>query len=64
MPGRDGTGPLGQGPLTGRGLGRCRKHRDIANISREEQRKILQSQLEQLEREKENIIRKINELKD
>ncbi|MEM5878382.1 MAG: DUF5320 domain-containing protein [Candidatus Aenigmatarchaeota archaeon] len=50
MLGRDGTGPLGQGPLTGRGLGRCRKHRDIANISREEQRKILQYQLEQLER--------------
>jgi len=23
MPNRDGTGPLGQGPLTGRGLGRC-----------------------------------------
>jgi len=24
MPNRDGTGPLGQGPGTGRGLGRCR----------------------------------------
>ena len=23
MPGMDGTGPLGQGPLTGRGLGPC-----------------------------------------
>lgn len=23
MPGRDGTGPLGQGPMTGRGLGNC-----------------------------------------
>lgn len=23
MPGRDGTGPLGQGPMTGRGLGCC-----------------------------------------
>jgi len=23
MPGRDGTGPSGQGPLTGRGLGPC-----------------------------------------
>ena len=23
MPGRDGTGPLGLGPLTGRGLGPC-----------------------------------------
>lgn len=23
MPARDGTGPMGQGPLTGRGLGPC-----------------------------------------
>ena len=23
MPGRNGTGPMGQGPMTGRGLGRC-----------------------------------------
>jgi hypothetical protein len=23
MPGRDGSGPLGQGPMTGRGLGVC-----------------------------------------
>lgn len=23
MPGFDGTGPRGQGPMTGRGLGRC-----------------------------------------
>lgn len=25
MPGRDGTGPGGQGPRTGRGMGRCGK---------------------------------------
>lgn len=24
MPARDGTGPLGQGPRTGRGMGNCR----------------------------------------
>ncbi|NMB76564.1 MAG: DUF5320 domain-containing protein [Myxococcales bacterium] len=24
MPGRDGTGPMGQGPVTGGGRGRCR----------------------------------------
>jgi hypothetical protein len=23
MPGRDGTGPLGKGPMTGRGMGYC-----------------------------------------
>lgn len=25
MPGRDGTGPQGKGPSTGRGLGGCKK---------------------------------------
>ena len=25
MPNRDGTGPAGQGPKTGRGLGSCQK---------------------------------------
>lgn len=25
MPGRDGTGPMGQGAMTGRGLGNCVK---------------------------------------
>ncbi len=24
MPGQDGTGPMGNGPRTGRGMGRCR----------------------------------------
>ncbi|MFW0837398.1 MAG: DUF5320 domain-containing protein [Candidatus Komeilibacteria bacterium] len=24
MPNRDGTGPTGKGPMTGRGLGNCR----------------------------------------
>ncbi len=27
MPGFDGTGPLGQGPMTGRGMGYCGGHR-------------------------------------
>ena len=26
MPGRNNTGPLGQGPMTGRGLGLCHHH--------------------------------------
>jgi len=25
MPNRDGTGPQGDGPLTGRGMGKCKK---------------------------------------
>jgi hypothetical protein len=27
MPGFDGTGPMGQGPMTGRGLGPCNRRR-------------------------------------
>lgn len=30
MPGFDKTGPQGSGPLTGRGLGRCRSSEDIS----------------------------------
>jgi hypothetical protein len=30
MPGFDGTGPFGQGPMTGRGFGRCRSEAGIA----------------------------------
>lgn len=26
MPGRDGTGPVGMGPMTGRGMGYCGHH--------------------------------------
>lgn len=31
MPGRDQTGPMGQGPLTGRGLGRCSGNENFTN---------------------------------
>ena len=34
MPARNGTGPLGQGPRTGRGMGICKPSRaDIAQTS-------------------------------
>ncbi len=32
MPGRDGTGPMGRGPLTGRGLGFCRVSRPAGRL--------------------------------
>ncbi len=32
MPGRDGTGPMGIGPLTGRGMGFCRVSRPIGRL--------------------------------
>jgi hypothetical protein len=72
MPGRDGTGPLSEGPMTGRGLGvcnasdtgrglgigrRCRCLRLTADTilganknTLQRQKKILQSQLEKIER--------------
>jgi len=31
MPLRDGTGPFGEGPLTGRGLGGCSKENNVNN---------------------------------
>lgn len=33
MPARDGTGPLGQGPRTGRGMGNCNSTRVSTNQS-------------------------------
>ncbi|MDI3544356.1 MAG: hypothetical protein PWQ28_637 [Candidatus Woesearchaeota archaeon] len=31
MPNMDGTGPMGEGPMTGRGLGRCSSRRYAGN---------------------------------
>ena len=38
MPGLDGTGPMGQGSRTGRGLGRCNPANDTANSNNNFQR--------------------------
>jgi len=32
MPGRDGTGPIGRGAMTGRGLGRCNVTSDAVPV--------------------------------
>ncbi len=49
MPGFDGTGPLGRGPMTGRGLGRCRGFRRIPRwISKEEEVRLLKEELEEI----------------
>ena len=34
MPGGDGTGPLGQGPMTGRGMGWCGHRGDARGLGR------------------------------
>ena len=69
MPGQDGTGPQGQGPMTGRGLGPCGRglgrgrgfgRRFLAtapmNLSEAEEKKILEA-------EKQDIEKRLKELK-
>ncbi|KUO59430.1 MAG: hypothetical protein APF84_07670 [Gracilibacter sp. BRH_c7a] len=34
MPGRDGTGPMGQGSMSGRGMGLCNPNSTSRNINR------------------------------
>jgi hypothetical protein len=84
MPGRDGTGPMGQGPLTGRGLGPCgrglafrrgfgrgfgwRRFLDEPvfepiTLTKEEQKKILEEELKEIEAEKVAIEKKLKEMK-
>ena len=59
MPAMDGTGPLGLGPLTGRGFGRCRWRiapRPV-ELTKTEERKILEA-------EKAEIEKRLKELKE
>ena len=59
MPGMDRTGPLGMGPLTGRGMGRCRwkTAKQPVQLTAEEERKILEA-------EKTEIEKRLKELKE
>ena len=72
MPYQDGTGPLGLGRLTGRGLGPCgrgfrrgfgRRFREPINLSKEEEKKILEAELNEIELEKKEIEKKLKEIK-
>ena len=81
MPGFDGTGPEGRGPLSGRGFGPCAgrgrgygkgfgrgygrspcRYPSI-EFSEEEQKKILQEELKELEAEKEAIETRLKSIK-
>ncbi|MFH1663834.1 MAG: DUF5320 domain-containing protein [archaeon] len=85
MPGYNGFGPAGRGPLTGRGFGYCRKGcgrgfrrgfgRGFRNfgfydepfsrpLTNEEEKKILQEELKDIEDEKKAIEEKLKEIKD
>lgn len=89
MPGQDRTGPGGQGPMTGRGMGLCTRalgrgigrgfrqgfgfRRGFGNrfvytddeivLSKEDEKKILESELAELEREKVEIEKRLKEKK-
>jgi hypothetical protein len=71
MPGGDGTGPLGLWPRTGRGFGRCfgrglglRCWRYApVSLTKEEQKKILEAELKEIEMEKQKIEKRLKEMK-
>ena len=93
MPNRDKTGPTGQGPLTGRGLGPCGaglargrgfgrgfgrglgrgfgrrcwcpmvQQATEVNMPKEDEKKILEAELKEIEAEKAEIAKRLKELK-
>jgi len=77
MPQQDGTGPMGQGPLTGRGLGPCGRGFGFrqgfgrgfgwgfqpVQFSEADEKKILQKELEEIKVEKQDIEKRLKELK-
>jgi len=86
MPGQDRTGPMGQGPLTGRGFGPCgygmRRgfgrgfgfgrgmgfgrgfcYAAPAALTEAEEKKILEAELNEIEAEKQEIAKRLKELK-
>jgi hypothetical protein len=81
MPGQDRTGPLGEGAMTGRGLGLCGNgirrgvgrglgrgcrrgfgFRNQIALTKEEEKKTLESELKTLDLEKQEIERRLSEL--
>jgi hypothetical protein len=73
MPQQDRTGPLGQGPMTGRGLGFCRRGFGYrkgfgfgfqpVQLSETDERKILEQELKDIGSEREEIEKRLKELK-
>jgi len=78
MPYRDGTGPAGQGPMTGRGMGPCGEGmrrgfgggygrgfgiRNQITLTKEEEKKILEAELKEIDLEKREIEKRLKEMK-
>jgi len=84
MPARDGTGPMGQGPITGRGFGPCSRgfgfrrgfgrgmgrgfgygpYAQPVELSKDEEKKILEAELNNIETEKKEIEKRLKEMKE
>lgn len=77
MPAQDRTGPRGLGPMTGRGLGICVtgqrrgfgrgfgcrwNYAQPENLTQEDEKKILEADLTELEAERKAIEKRLNEL--
>ena len=76
MAGRDRTGPDRDGPLTGQGLGPCggglrrgfgrrlgfRRYLKPVTMTEEEQKKILETELQYIETEKKEIEKRLKEI--
>lgn len=78
MPRFDGAGPFGYGPMTGRGFGPCGRglafRRGFGRgfgwrfaeplvLTKEEQKKILEAELKEIETERNEIEKRLKELK-
>ncbi len=71
MPNRDGTGPQGFGPLTGRGFGRCQgRNRRVGrfffgsrNPSESEEKRLLEDELAEIDLEKQEIEKRLKRIK-
>jgi len=84
MPRQDGTGPSGQGPMTGRGLGPCGRglrrgfgrgfgrgmgwrcwgaFPQQVTFTEAEEKKLLEAELKEIELEKQEIHKRLKELK-
>jgi len=69
MPSMDKTGPSGQGALTGRGLGFCRRgfgwrvRAEPLTFTKEQEKKILEAELAEVEAEKAELEKQLKTLK-
>lgn len=74
MPRQDGTGPMGQGSMTGRGMGPCRggiRGRGMrrgmgwfgGRLSKDEEKEILEEEKKYLEEELEEVKKELSSVK-